>query len=90
MAPITFGSMTMPMSNVPRAIAQGDNSMQFINSIVSEQPTPQGMGRGPSLSSDVAADYKGIRAMQQDQGGGFHPIKALANLIVGKKIDNAI
>lgn len=89
MAPITFGSMTISMSNVPRAIARGDNSMQFINSIVSEQPTPQGMGRGPSLTSAVARDYQGIRTnMQQEEGRGF--IKTIANWIVGKKLDNAV
>ena len=89
MAPITFGSMTMPMNNVPRAIAQGEASMQFINSIVSEQPTPQGMGRGTPLTSTVARDYQGIRTnMQQEEGGGF--IKTIANWIVGKKLDNAV
>lgn len=89
MAPITFGSMTMPMNNVPRAIAQGEASMQFINSIVSEQPTPQGMGRGTPLTSDVARDYQGIRTnMQQEEGGGL--IKTIANWIVGKKLDNAV
>ncbi len=89
MAPITFGSMTMPMNNVPRAIAQGEASMQFINSIVSEQPTPQGMGRGTPLTSAVARDYQGIRTnMQQEEGGGL--IKTIANWIVGKKLDNAV
>lgn len=89
MAPITFGSMTMPMNNVPRAIAQGEASMQFINSIVSEQLTPQGMGRGTPLTSTVARDYQGIRTnMQQEEGGGL--IKTIANWIVGKKLDNAV
>lgn len=96
MAPITFGSFTMPTS-IPRGLrTSGDTGIGMVNQLNSTWNTgevgPTGAGQGtPTLTADVAADYKGIRAnMQQDQGGGFHPIRALANLIINKKLDNAV
>lgn len=93
MAPITFGSMTMPMNNVPRAIAQGDTGIGYIqnlNSAFSSGPTGQvGTGGGPKLTADVAADYKGIRAnMGQPQNRSL--LGKIADFIVNKKLDNAV
>lgn len=94
MAPITFGSFTMPTS-IPRGLrTSGDTGIGMVNQLNSTWNTgevgPTGAGQGtPTLTADVAADYKGIRAnMQQDQGGGL--IKTIASWIVGKKLDNAV
>lgn len=96
MAPITFGSFTMPTS-IPRGLrTSGDTGIGMVNQLNSTGNTgevgPTGAGQGaPTLTADVAADYKDILAnMPQEKDGGFHPIRDFARLIVGKKLDNAV
>ena len=93
MAPITFGSMTMSAS-MPRGLrASGDTGIGMVNQLNSTWNTGEvgstGAGQGaPTLTADVAADYSGIRNIQQDKGGGL--IHRVARWFVGRQIDEAL
>lgn len=94
MAPITFGSFTMPTS-IPRGLrTSGDTGIGMVNQLNSTWNTgevgPTGAGQGtPTLTADVAADYKGIRAnMEQPQNRSL--LGKIADFIVNRKLDNAV
>lgn len=94
MAPITFGSYTMP-TNIPRGLRiAGDKGIGFIQNLNSTSTSGEagnvGSGQGaPTLTADVAKDYQGIRAnMEQPKNRSL--IGRIADYIVGKKLDNAV
>lgn len=93
MAPITFGSMTMPAS-MPRGLTTVREPGLRLAGFMGEQPDQigagsTGAGRGTPLTADVAADYRGIRAnMEQPQNRSL--LGKIADFIVNRKLDNAV
>ena len=91
---IIFGSMTMSGS-IPRGLrTSGDTGIGMVQQLNSTWNTgevgPTGVGQGaPTLTADVAADYKGIRAnMEQPQNRSL--LGKIADFIVNRKLDNAV
>lgn len=90
MAPITFGSMTMSAS-MPRGLTtSGDTGIGFITQMNSAFDSGQSgqIGAGSNLTSEVAADYKSIRAnMAQPKNRSW--IGRIADAIVNNKLNSA-
>lgn len=93
MAPITFGSMTMPTAIPGGLRTSGDAGIGFIQNLNSTFTTGEtgnvGSGQGaPTLTPDVANDYKNIKTnMEPPQNRSI--IGRIADFIVNKKLDAA-